>query len=42
MASLPEAEHDLIYRNIKTYIETFHQVLKNKDAELESSQDPLT
>ena len=42
MARLPEAEHDMIYRNVKTYIETFHQVLENKDAELESSQDPLT
>ena len=42
MARLPDAEHELIYRNVKTYIETFHQVLENKDAELESSQDPLT
>ena len=42
MASLPEAEHELIYRNVKTYIETFHQVLENKDAQLESSQDQLT
>ena len=42
MARLPDAEHDLIYRNVKTYIETFHQVLENKDAELESSHDRLT
>ena len=42
MARLPEAEQDLIYQNVKTYIETFHQVLENKDTELESSQDPLT
>ena len=42
MASLPEAEHELISRNVKTYIETYHQVLENKDTELESSQDPLT
>ena len=42
MARLPEVEHDLIYHNVKTYIETFHQVLENKDTELESSQDPLT
>jgi len=42
MARLPEAEHELIYHNVKTYIETFHQVLENKDTELESSHDRLT
>ena len=42
MARLPEEEHELIYRNVKNFIETFHQVLENKDAELESSLDPLT
>ena len=37
MANLPEEEREAIYRCVKTYIETFHKILENKDAELENA-----
>ena len=37
MANLPEEEREAIYRCVKTYIQTFHKILENKDAELENA-----